>query len=551
MIVLGIILIFSTVIGIVVNQEITEGVKEFAVEKAKGDLSLAYRYVDNKYPGDWEVRDNQLYKGTTMMNDNFEIVDEIGNDTGDTVTIFQGDTRIATNVMLDGERAVGTQASPEVIEAVMKNKENYYGEADVAGNHYQTAYMPLVSEAGEVIGIFYVGASEKIISSILNSFLVKFLTVLAIMVGLSILAVYVFTRRLRKRLSVITNALELAGAGDFTSALRDQAGDELSTLVTSFNKMTTNLKAMMQQVISTSELVASSAEQLTASAEQSSRATEQVASAMQEIASGADGTTTKLDSNSTALQEILQGVLHISESSSKVSELSRLSTKQAEEGGKFVEDNLTQMKFIQESIGRSNQVVSLLSERSKEIGGILDVISGIADQTNLLALNAAIEAARAGEHGKGFAVVADEVRKLAEQSQTSTKSIAELISLIQRDTEESVKNMDEVVTNAEQGVRVSELTSEKFAEILSSTRDITPQIEQVSATVQQISASIDEVTDSAVEMAHLAQTNAASSEEVAASTEEQLASMEEIDSSAQALAEMAEQLKEGVNRFKL
>ncbi|WP_409304168.1 methyl-accepting chemotaxis protein [Peribacillus sp. SCS-155] len=333
--------------------------------------------------------------------------------------------------------------------------------------------------------------------------------------------------------------------------LKLKSKDEIYNLNESFEKMTVNLRDMISGIASNSDQVAASAEQLTASAEQSSKASETVASAIQEIAGGTDITTVKLQSNSSSLNEVLEGVLRISESSTNVTELSRNTTVQAEEGGKYVEDNLAQMRFIHESVSRSNDVIGSLAKRSKEIGEILDVINGIAEQTNLLALNAAIEAARAGEHGKGFAVVADEVRKLAEQSQSSTKNIAHLINMIQKDTEESVIIMNEVVKNAEAGVKVSEQTSEKFSLILDSTRGITPQIEEVTATVQQISASIEEVSSAAYEISSLAKANAASTEEVAASTEEQLASMEEIDSSAQALAMMAEELKVLVNRFKL
>ncbi|MGD6842855.1 methyl-accepting chemotaxis protein [Bacillus infantis] len=346
-------------------------------------------------------------------------------------------------------------------------------------------------------------------------------------------------------------AKQVAGGNLNVDALQLKSKDEVYHLNQSFEQMTSNLKDMISSIAVNSDLVAASAEQLNASAEQSSIASETVSSAIQEIAGGAEATTANLENNSKSLNEVLQGILHISESTAHVAELSRKTTKEAEEGGKQVSENLGQMKSIHHSIKRSNQVISSLSNRSKEIGSISDVISGIADQTNLLALNAAIEAARAGEHGKGFAVVADEVRKLAEQSQASTKSIAELIALIQEDTEESVKIMDEAVSNAEEGVKVSEQTSDKFAEILTSTQNITPLIEQVTATVQQISANIEEATNAAMEVSMMAQENAASSEEAAASTEEQLASMEEIHSSSQALAQMAEELKGTVDKFKI
>ncbi|MFD1737456.1 methyl-accepting chemotaxis protein [Bacillus salitolerans] len=551
LIVLGIILILSTVIGIVVNQDITKGVKEFAVEKAKGDLALAYRYVNNKYPGEWEIKNNQLVKGTTVMNANFILVDKIGEDTGDTVTIFQGDTRIATNVMKDGNRAVGTQASPEVVNAVLKKGENFYGEADVAGNKYQTAYMPIKNSGGEVIGIFYVGASEAIINSILSSFLVKFLSLLVIMIGLSVLAVYMFTWKLKKRLSTITEALELAGNGDFTSVVHDDAGDELSTLTSSFNKMVTNLKTMMHEVISTSELVASSSEELTASAEQTSKATETITESIQQVATGAEHSTISIQESATALEEVTKGVHSIAENISVVSEVSSQATEKAKEGGKFVDNTVKQINEISRSVTQSGEVIKTLDKRSQEIGEITKVISGIAEQTNLLALNAAIEAARAGEHGKGFAVVADEVRKLAEQSQISSSQISNLIKEIQQDMVLSNQSIEQVSIDVKDGLNIVRQTEVNFKEIYQYMEKLSGEINDMAATAEEVSASTQEVSATVVGITTISNETSIHSQNVAASAEEQLASMEEISASAYSLSKLAEDLQKLISKFKV
>lgn len=327
--------------------------------------------------------------------------------------------------------------------------------------------------------------------------------------------------------------------------------DEIHLLNESLRRMSQNLRATVQGIADNAAALAASAQQLSSGAEQSGHAAESVASSVTEIAERAGSTTIKLNENSDALHEISQGASRISAGSGEILELSRRMTLEAKEGGLQVDEGLAQMQFIRDSIYRSNQVIEALHSRSQQIDGILGVIGTLASQTNLLALNASIEAARAGEAGRGFAVVAGEVGKLAEQSQNSARSIGELIAEIQKDTAESVHIMNEVMTNAEDGVNLSERTQQKFSGIMADTQSMTPYLEEMAATINQISASISEASSASSTIAGLAGHSAAASENAAAATEEQLASMQEISSSAQALASMAEELNELTGKFKL
>ncbi|MGS2779456.1 methyl-accepting chemotaxis protein [Robertmurraya sp. GLU-23] len=551
LIVISIITVLSLVIGFVVNEEITRGIKEFATEKAKGDLGLAYRYVDSTYPGEWEVKENSLYKGSTLINDNYDIVDTIGEDTGDTVTIFLGDTRVTTNVKIDGERAIGTQASAEVVATVLTKGESFYGEANVAGNMYQTAYMPIEDASGEVIGIMYVGASEEIIHNILSSFLTKFIIVLVIMIGIASGAVYWFTWKMKRRLSNLTKALDMAGNGDFTAKVEDHSNDELGVLSDSYNKMSGSLKDMMNEVISTSELLASSSEELTASSEQTSKATETITESIQQVADGAEQSTSSVQESAIALEEVTKGIQSIADNASIVSEVSVHATEKAKEGGLFVDKTVNQINEINHSVVASGEVIKTLEHRSQEIEKITNVITAIANQTNLLALNAAIEAARAGEHGKGFAVVADEVRKLAEQSQQSSSQISALIKTIQEDMTQSSQSIEQVSVDVKEGLMIVNQTKETFKEILEFMANLTGQINDMAATSEEISASTQEVSATVSGIIHISEQTSMHSQNVAASAEEQLASMEEIATSASALSNLADDLKVLIGKFKV
>ncbi|QQE74735.1 hypothetical protein KDJ56_01740 [Brevibacillus composti] len=234
------------------------------------------------------------------------------------------------------------------------------------------------------------------------------------------------------------------------------------------------------------------------------------------------------------------------------------SSVQAGEGNESLKQVVGQMEKIQGTVEHSHLMISRLTERSEQIGDIIDVIQGIANQTNLLALNAAIEAARAGEQGRGFAVVAGEVQKLAEQSTRSAKQIAALIIEIQGDTQGSVTSMKQVQDEVRFGLDIVHATEEKFANILHTlrevahqVRDVAHQVQDVAQTTTVLSASSQDIASSVEAIDEIAKTSSAYSQSVASAGEEQLASMEEVTSSAASLSRLADEMQQLVSKFKL
>jgi methyl-accepting chemotaxis protein len=249
------------------------------------------------------------------------------------------------------------------------------------------------------------------------------------------------------------------------------------------------------------------------------------------------------------VEQISASIQQAAGTTNEVAVQSAQAAAKANDGSKSVNKAISQMAQIEQTVNTSAKVVAELGERSKEIGQIVDAISGIAGQTNLLALNAAIEAARAGEQGRGFAVVADEVRKLAEQSQEAAKQIAELIGGIQGETDKAVLAMNDGTREVKLGAEVVNAAGQAFQEIVALVTQVSGQIKENSAAIEQMAIGSQQIVTSVNRIDGLSKKAAGEAETVSAATEEQSASMQEIASSSQSLANLAMELREAVSKF--
>ena len=442
------------------------------------------------------------------------------------------------------------EARNQVIELASQNKdaeayELYVNRLSGLTNAYTDSlrdlsdyYAELAEQAKTQEDMMFDQAIKITVGSISAAFLVLLL------IG------WLVTRSITAPLQLLVTACKELASGDFRAKPRAvQRRDEIGQVADALVEMRENVRIVLNQVNVSTEQVAASAEELTASTEQSAQATVQVATTITEVAAGAAKQTSAVDSTTSVVEQMSAGIQQVAVNANAVSGMADKTTNAASQGDKAVDAAINQMKNIERSVSSSAQVVAKLGERSKEIGQIVDAISGIAGQTNLLALNAAIEAARAGEQGRGFAVVAEEVRKLAEQSQEAAKQIANLISEIQTETDSAVVAMDDGTREVKIGTEVVNTAGQAFKEIVSLIAEVSSQIREISAAIQQMASGSQQIVASVRNIDSISKETAGQTQTVSAATEEQSASMEEIAASSQALANMAEELQNAVRKF--
>ncbi|MFB5677884.1 methyl-accepting chemotaxis protein [Paenibacillus terreus] len=308
------------------------------------------------------------------------------------------------------------------------------------------------------------------------------------------------------------------------------------------------LNGMIKKLSANSNQLAEVSSRLNDNYNSSRESIKGMAAHMQEITSGACIQKKQTEESSTAIEDITSGIIHIAEASAAVSERAVDTAEEANEGNTIIQTAVRQMQWITEQMDTSSQQVKRLNQNTAEIVHIVDLIKQIASQTNLLALNAAIEAARAGEHGKGFAVVADEVRKLAEHSVASTDKITGMIQSIQEDAITSADAIEQVSREMQTGLDFVKETGEIFMRIHISINQVADQMKQISSSSGQVSASAKQVSAAVHEMASFAETTTERVQNVANASEKQLCSVEQLSSSIAALRGIAAELQELMNK---
>jgi len=375
-------------------------------------------------------------------------------------------------------------------------------------------------------------------------------TVLSLVTGGAL--VYFISRTISKHLNEVVVVSNKIATGELDVDMIDyESEDEIGRIAKAINQMSSSLRDMIQQISEISVLVNDQGQGLTYSANEVKLSTEQVALTMEELATGIDSQANYVSGLSITMDSFTEKVSEANENGDTIYQSSNDILTMTNKGNEAMSASIKQMATIDQIVKDTAQKVQGLEEQSKEISKLVSVINEIADQTNLLALNAAIEAARAGEHGRGFAVVADEVRKLAEQVGVSAMDITQIVSSIQNETGVVTESLLSVYKEVEEGTNQIETTGSTFEGINAAIQQMASRIESVTSHLNTMLTSSQEMNSSIQEVASISQETAAGVEETSATAEQTSSAMEEVSQNSNELSRLAENLNTLVKRFKL
>lgn len=374
---------------------------------------------------------------------------------------------------------------------------------------------------------------------------------IVVVVLLSAFMAFYLSSSIMRSIRYLIEISEQVAAGNLTVKAEAQTDDELGQLTQAYGKTIQNLRSLIQHIQQTADDVSNFADQLTENANQSAQATQLVANSITNVAGNTSQQGEAVDRSLSDIKNMTES-LHGFEDKADASASAARSVSQLASAGKTsIDGAVSQMSEISASVNDSARVIQKLAERSSEIGQISTTISGIAEQTNLLSLNAAIEAARAGDAGHGFAVVAEEVRKLAKDSDTAAQQIALIIEETQKDTAQAVERMTKGTQDVESGRKVIAEAGRSFDSIVDAVSSLTDHADAILTEARDSSAKAEALVEVMDSINKSGRDVAAETESVSAATEEQSASMDEVAHASQKLADLSRELTDSTKKFKI
>ncbi len=544
---------------VVGSQAITLAMKD-TIEQGLQAAAIASRdAISMGSTGDFHVDENgDMWKGDTLnVSQRTSLADDVKAATGMEVTVFFGDTRYMTSVKNEaGERVIGTKASDVVTQEVLGKGENYFAEnVDVVGEKFFAYYVPLYNDnSGTPIGMVFTGMSQEAAEAVINSIIMTLLLIILITVIIIIVVAWIIANNLVKGIRTGVAVVDEVSKGNLTVNVDRKyldRKDEIGELASSAARLKAELVSLISQIADKSGRVYEESQMLNSKAANTADMVSQVEKAVEEVATGA---TFQAEETQNATENIVIMGNMVEDTNDEVGTLA-VSSNQIKDASDTATTILRELGEINKRVMDAMQVIykqtNITNESALKIREATNLITSIAEETNLLSLNASIEAARAGEQGRGFAVVAGQIQKLAEQSDESAKQIEAITNSLIRDAEEAVETMNDVQEIMRQQTTKVTQSERTFGEVKAG---IDQSITSINAIAQQTSK-LDEarakVIDGVQNLSAIAQENAASTEETSASVSEVSSIVEDISTSASQLENIADELKKSIGLFRM
>jgi methyl-accepting chemotaxis protein len=519
------------------------------------NINLSMQLLEQEYQGDWRLEGDKLFKGNKLFNEDFQLVDNIKKLANVECTVFAGDTRIATTITENGNRAVGTKAQSNVVDMVINKGETYLGSTSVLDVPFETIYMPIKDDKGSNIGMFFVGIQKSVIAQQVNSIVLRIIAFTAILILISALALlFISTKIIINPVNYIKNHLQLLATGDLTTEIEPSylnKSDEFGDMCKSAKIMQDSIKTMITNIKANSKNIDDEAENLASVAVEMAASSESVATSIEEVACGTATQSENLMNNTELVEKFGNELDEMVNSIENINSTTKNVDIMAKESNEKMQTLIQSITSVSTSFESFMKKITEFKVNITQINEIAELINSISDQTNLLALNASIEAARAGEAGRGFAVVADEIRKLADQSKKSVTSINTLIEVISQNTGVMTTTSNIVGRELENQVKFIYETIESFNEIVNEVEIIIPKVSEVSTSIESMSKEKNVILENIEKTSSIAKEFSVSTEEIVASSQEMNASTEEVSSASNKLSDMTKQIMHQIEEFKL
>ena len=539
----------SILFSAIMNSE--KSTKSLYSERLTSIAVAVFQAYDNLMDGNYSLKNGQVYKGNTPLTE--DLLDAIHQKDEVHMTIFYGDTRYLTTIKdSGGNRIVGTKASEEVINTVLKQGKNFVSEGvDIQGVKYFATYEPL-KNGEETVGILFIGLEQSKIQEVINGLIVQLVVVGSIIAVVLLAFTSVVCLMLVKSIQIVANDLRTLADGNLNidcHVKKINKNDEIDGLADCTNKLAERLREVVNRIQKNSGILNSDSLKLNDVVSDTSSSVSNVVSAMDDVAHGA---TNQAETSSDLMANIEELSAKLDMITSHIDELNE-TTKSVSDDAMDTKHIMNELLGINEDTKNSVEAIVNQSRDTlnavEEINSIVRAIEEITTQTNLLSLNASIEAARAGESGRGFAVVAGEIGALAQQSADSAKKISIIISNIVSQVEKSSALSDDLSKNASHQINKLADTQRTMETVLSGVEDISTNTDSIYSEVKSLMLIKDSISDSVETLSATSQENAAASQETSASATVIEGNMSVLKDSSDDISNVASDLHEAVSYF--